>query len=1065
MNSRQAAPTPVCADGGGAHRGGYPGRNNRRRAKNRRYRRNRCQRSHLTIVSWNAEGLRSKIPELQRWLPTIGADVVAVQEGQFPKAVPRLPGYQPPVVVRRARGRIAGAATVKGGDVAVYVKGGLHFVPLTGRHLAAADDTTEVCGVQLLRGNTRTTIINLYRPPIRATEEDDREDHFDPSLLPSDDETIIVGDVNAHHPSWDAACAVADGVGDRIADWMETVEWLPLNSGEATFASYRTGGQSAPDLATCGAALARRARWVLGPDLGSDHLPMVIELRGAGVEPRRIRKPKLAYEKADWVAFRDSCEAALDGAGPPGETVGGLSARFTAALQEASSKFIPRGARADPRPWALDPEFREAAAERREARRLLRSDDQESRTRWLEAKRHAAEVERRVSRDSFRKFVSTTLNRPASLGRVAKILKKWDRSTDDEHRDGQALEHKGRLLVTDRAKAEGFVQTYAHVSRQVRTRKVDREAKKKMSNPAWKHCPECGDRQDGCCGPFKMEELTRHLQSAKLKKASGPDGVSNEMLRHLGPVARGALLGLINASWSSAEVPREWRAATVIPIPKSGKDKKLLSSYRPIALTSCVSKLAERLILARLTYQCELRGLIPPEQVGFREHRSVEDHLGRLIQEVQDGWQQPKARNKSHQDGTTAQKYVLLAFDFARAYDTVDHRLLRVRLLEMGLPVCMTRWVWQWLRDRRARVEVNGVLSSERVFRAGLPQGSVLSPSLFLLWAATLVQALRTTGTSPFMYADDTAALCAGNTITQAKERAQQAADALLHWARRSKMTVSAEKTQMMVLSQWYRDSVDCQIKMAGKTVKAGDTVNILGVTIDRLLHFGPHCRRLRGRARPRVNQLRQLSGRSWGLDENMLRTVANGYVRGAIEHAAAAWLPATPPSHVEVLEREMRAAARVITGCPRSTPTDALVAEAGITPVSVRRQTLAARLLAKATALPQDDPLRRVAEATAPERLSTVMGWRRLGREVWDVAGVTPRWSRFCPEERHPGREVKASPSAWTSDRCRSEHHPNRNCEPPHSTSAASPNALHGYGPMDLRIKVSTTEELECTS
>ena len=489
-----------------------------------------------------------------------------------------------------------------------------------------------------------------------------------------------------------------------------------------------------------------------------------------------------------------------------------------------------------------------------------------------------------------------------------------------------------------------------------------------------------------------------------MKKSPGPDGIANEMLRHLGPIARSALLRLTNASWAESEVPREWRAATVIPIPKSGKDKRRLASYRPIALTSHVGKLAERMILARLTFLAEQRGLIPAEQVGFREHRSVEDHIGRLVQEVQDGWQRPKPRRPNQPDGSTAQKYTLIAFDFARAYDTVDHRLLRARLLELGLPTCLVTWVWQWLRDRRVRVEVNGALSHERVFRAGLPQGSVLSPSLFLLWAAPLAQALRDIpGTSPYMYADDTAALCAGNTIQVAVERAQRAADALLHWARRSKMTVSAEKTQMLVLSQWHRDAVDCTIKVAGKTIAAGDSVNLLGVTLDRLLHFGPHCQRLRKRVRPRINQLRQLSGRSWGLEEQQLRTVANGYVRGALEHAAAAWLPATPPSHVEVLEREIRAAARVVTGCPRSTPTHALMAEAGLAPVAIKRKTLAARLLAKATAFPPEDPLHRVAVADAPTRLSTVTGWRSVGREMWRAAGVSPPIEPILPPSMPP--------------------------------------------------------------
>ena len=170
----------------------------------------------MTLVSWNAEGLRTKIRELGSWLPAVKADVVAVQEAQFFKTVPNIPGFQPSVVVRRARGRTTSAAVVKGGDVALYIRAGLQFTVLTDSYLAATDDSTELCGVRLL-GLHPMNVINIYRLPIRATG-DDREDRFDPSLLPNDDETIIVEDINGHHPWWDDSCQEADSVGDRVAD-------------------------------------------------------------------------------------------------------------------------------------------------------------------------------------------------------------------------------------------------------------------------------------------------------------------------------------------------------------------------------------------------------------------------------------------------------------------------------------------------------------------------------------------------------------------------------------------------------------------------------------------------------------------------------------------------------------------------------------------------------------------------------------------------------------------------------------------------------------------------------
>ena len=233
-------------------------------------------------------------------------------------------------------------------------------------------------------------------------------------------------------------------------------------------------------------------------------------------------------------------------------------------------------------------------------------------------------------------------------------------------------------------------------------------------------------------------------------------------------------------------------------------------------------------------------------------------------------------------------------------------------------PLCLVRWIWSYLRDRRAHVTVNGCKSRDRILRAGLPQGSVLAPTLFLLWSAPLAAALkRIPGTTPYMYAVDTATLCAGNDIATAQRRAQRAADTLVQWATSAKMRVAGEKTQVLVLSQAPRDATDCAIKVAGEVVTCGEKLKLLGVTLERTLHFGAYCKSLRSKTRPRIAQLRKLTGRSWGLKEEQLRNVASGYVRGPMEHAAAAWLPATLASHVEVLEREVRAAARVITGCP----------------------------------------------------------------------------------------------------------------------------------------------------
>ena len=374
---------------------------------------------------------------------------------------------------------------------------------------------------------------------------------------------------------------------------------------------------------------------------------------------------------------------------------------------------------------------------------------------------------------------------------------------------------------------------------------------------------------------------------------------------------------------------------------------------------------------------------MPPEQVGFRRGRSAEENLGRLVQRVQDGWNKPKPRGRPV-DGRTAEKFALLAFDFSRAYDVIDHKMLRLKLLRLGLPGCLVSWIWAFLRDRRASVEVNGTRGRERPFRAGLPQGSVLAPTLYTLWSADLITDLKTVpGTEIYMYADDTATLSSGASIEQAERRAQQAADVISGWAARWKMRIAGEKTQALALSQWARDATHLKVKVAGAEVTAGTSLRLLGVTLDRLLHFGAHCSELRKKVRPRIAHLRRMTGRSWGLNERQLRVVANGYVRGALEYAAGAWLPAASTSHLELVDRELRAAARVVTGCTMSTPAHALMAEAGLPTARTRRATLAARMLGTAASLPEGEPLRALADAAPTRRLKTTTGWRDRGREA----------------------------------------------------------------------------------
>ena len=304
---------------------------------------------------------------------------------------------------------------------------------------------------------------------------DDRTDRFDPSACPTSNCTLILGDINVHYPSWDVSCVNPDKVGRRVFDWTGTVDWRVLNSGAPTRAGYGDGTRlTAPDVALAHRNLARRCTWTVGEDLGSDHLPQVVTTTAEGSLPRRTRKTKWAFHKANWPAFTADCEVELSRIPVQDLDVEALSQQMNQAITDASRRWVPRRARTypelwamDPELWAMDPDLVSAVRARREARSELQEDpSEEARTRWKEAKRTAAEAEMRARQKSFRDFAITELNQPAAIGKVSKILKKMEGVVRSVYL-GQAVNgDRGQLAVEDRAKTEAFIPLSTRPNRQ-----------------------------------------------------------------------------------------------------------------------------------------------------------------------------------------------------------------------------------------------------------------------------------------------------------------------------------------------------------------------------------------------------------------------------------------------------------------------------------------------------------------------------------------------------------------------------------------------------------------------
>ena len=213
------------------------------------------------------------------------------------------------------------------------------------------------------------------------------------------------------------------------------------------------------------------------------------------------------------------------------------------------------------------------------------------------------------------------------------------------------------------------------------------------------------------------------------------------MLKNLSDEGKNYLLELLNYIFSEGVLPENWKLAYIIPILKQGKDPMDVKSYRPISLTSCLCKLFERILNKRLVWFLETNNCIHKSQNGFRKGRSTLDNLVALETYIHDAFVENKL-------------LVSIFFDLEKAYDTCWSQLILNELHKFGLRGKLPLIISDYLKDRKFQVRVNNKLS--KIFRQemGVPQGGILSVTLFVIAMNTVVDYINNELTYS-IYVDD----------------------------------------------------------------------------------------------------------------------------------------------------------------------------------------------------------------------------------------------------------------------------------------------------------------------
>lgn len=374
--------------------------------------------------------------------------------------------------------------------------------------------------------------------------------------------------------------------------------------------------------------------------------------------------------------------------------------------------------------------------------------------------------------------------------------------------------------------------------------------------------------------PVTSDEVYRLISNLDVNKSCGVDAISNKLLKKCSYSVTYFLSNCINESFSHGIYPDCLKTAKVFPIFKGGS-KENVSNYRPISVLSSLNKIFEQVIRARLFSFLDRTRFLNKSQFGFRNSSNTAIAVTELMNYV---YGELDKRSINVVSG--------VFLDLSKAFDTVDHKLLLKKLERAGIRGSVLELFRNYLSERFQAVNVNGTTSELMRVKTGVPQGSVLGPTLFLIYIND-VQTLPLRGRL-YLYADDTALFYSGS------DDASNCCDmnfdlALLsNYFRTNLLTLNKSKTKFMHFhSPIVRQSNRIPVLIDDHAIEKVDNFVYLGLCLDTNLNFAAHIDMICRRVSPALAALYKMDN---FLPDEALRLINFSLFHSHIDYLCLIW-------------------------------------------------------------------------------------------------------------------------------------------------------------------------------